>query len=274
MQKIIFQKIKKTAILISFSFVFIPCFAQSSSDEIRFGLKQLQTENYEEALQSFTKAIEKDSANVEAYAHRGREYFFKNNYAAALSDYNSALKFNPEHYITLCYKGRLLAAIGKYQEAFKVYGFAIQLEPTSSYAYRLRGLDKFDLADYKAAVSDLYMAMEISPQQPAYTFYYSAVAKIKTGDNVGALKDLKMYRSLKSENINIYELLGDEYVKIKKRNLAIQSYTEALFLSPNDKKLYIKRGTVRKIQGDEKGAKVDFNIVIADLNLSEFIKLR
>lgn len=273
MQRISFR-IVKTIIAITVScLVSLPCFSQSSSDEIILGLKHLKAKEYEAAISSFTKAIEKDSTNVEAYTHRGREYFFKSNYAAALLDFNSALKFNPEHYVSICYKGRLLSTQGQYEKAFIQYAKAIRLEPVSSYAYRLRGIDKFDTEDYEGAVLDLYMAIEISPQQPAYTFYYSGVAKIKTGKGEEALKDFITYGLLKGADTNIHELMGDEYVKVQNVKLAIISYNKAILLNPNDKNIYMKRGDAKKKQGDKKGAIEDYGSVIGSWNLSEFIKL-
>jgi len=235
-------------------------FSQSSVEEIRFGLEQLKSKEYEAAMLSFTKAIEKDSTNVEAYTHRGREYFFKNNYSAALQDFNTALKFNPKHYITRCYKGRLLAALGDYKKAFKQYQIAIELEPISSYAYRLRGVDKFEIKDYKGAAEDLYMAIEINPKQPAYTFLYSGISKIKIGNDKGALKDFRAYGLLTKKEVNIYEMMGDEYVEINKYDLALQAYDDAILLKFTDN-LMMKRGVLKSNQGDKTGAFQDFTKV-------------
>jgi tetratricopeptide (TPR) repeat protein len=59
--------------------------------------ESFDSERYKDAIEDFSRAIEKDSNDVEAYNLRGRAYTRQENYEKALKDYNEAIRINPNY---------------------------------------------------------------------------------------------------------------------------------------------------------------------------------
>ena len=57
---------------------------------LNLGNKYLLSEDYESAISAFSKAIEIDSMNAEAYVGRGDAYKAQGDYVSAWSDYETA----------------------------------------------------------------------------------------------------------------------------------------------------------------------------------------
>jgi tetratricopeptide (TPR) repeat protein len=60
------------------------------------GLSELGKNNYEEAINNFTKAIELDPKDASVYNNRGNAYANLNKYEEALNDYNKAIELDPK----------------------------------------------------------------------------------------------------------------------------------------------------------------------------------
>jgi tetratricopeptide (TPR) repeat protein len=128
------------------------------------GLLYSAQNNYNDAIDSFNRAIEQDPQFIEAYNNRGFAYFKLNNYQEAIKDYNKAIELNPKY--TAAYNNRSLAyrRIEDYQQALKDANKAIELDPKLALSYYNRGIANRKLDKYEQAVINFKKAIELNMQ--------------------------------------------------------------------------------------------------------------
>ena len=96
----------------------------TSKEYLDLGSKLLKKNKYELAIESFTKSIELNIEEVEAYTYRGLAFY----------------------------------KLEKYKEAIKDFDVALLLKEGYAEAYNFRGLAKGELGDKKGACEDWYQA--------------------------------------------------------------------------------------------------------------------
>jgi tetratricopeptide (TPR) repeat protein len=69
----------------------------ASENYYTLGNEQYQTGNFQEAINSFTCVIERNTEDVAAYNLRGNAYRSIENFDLALADYNSAIEHDEEY---------------------------------------------------------------------------------------------------------------------------------------------------------------------------------
>ena len=69
------------------------------------GIAYIKKGMLEQAIVSFSEAIEADPDYANAYCNRGAVYYYKDEYEKAIVDYNVAVKLDPRHVITYNNRG-------------------------------------------------------------------------------------------------------------------------------------------------------------------------
>ena len=85
----------------------------------------LETERLQEALTTFTEAVNYEPTNVEAHLKKGIALERLNKLEQALGCYNDAVRLNPKRSFAYVHKARVLAALQRYDEALSVYDMAL-----------------------------------------------------------------------------------------------------------------------------------------------------
>ena len=85
----------------------------------------LETERLQEALTTFSEAVNYAPTNVETHLKKGIALERLNRLEQALSCYNDALRLNPKRSFAYVHKARVLAALQRYDEALSVYDMAL-----------------------------------------------------------------------------------------------------------------------------------------------------
>ncbi len=81
----------------------------------------LASENYSEAIDIYTKAIQLDDKNHVLYSNRSAAYVKAGKYEEALEDANKTIELNPTWAKGYSRKGTALSFMQKYPEAMAVY---------------------------------------------------------------------------------------------------------------------------------------------------------
>jgi tetratricopeptide (TPR) repeat protein len=128
------------------------------------GLAYLEAKQFDEAINEFTKVIEKNPSSPEAYYNRGLAYAKKGDTEHAIADYSKAIDLNPRDADT--YFNRALAYYkkGAIQEAIDDYTKVIQLDPRQADVYYNRALAYGKKQDYEAAWKDVETAQGLGYQ--------------------------------------------------------------------------------------------------------------
>lgn len=188
----------------------------------RQGDRYYDLEQYEEAVKSYTEAIQLQANNSMFYNNRGCAYGGLGEYDKAISDYNKAIELDSFNSTAYHNRGYTYNNLKEYEKAISDYGKAIELSPNNATAYNNRGSIYIVLGRTDEAISDLNKAIELKP-----------------------------------EVANPYKHLGDickdqgEYTK------SIQFASKAIELNSEYKDAYLLRAEVYRLLGETKKAAAD-----------------
>ncbi|PHS63358.1 MAG: hypothetical protein COB12_09420 [Flavobacterium sp.] len=128
-----FEKIMRTIIILFFSILIVSC---GGDDFHNLGVYQAKQGNFEKAIEYFSKAIEKNPKDAEAYYSRAHsQQTIGGNEEQIISDYTSSLKFNPNDNEAYMNRGVAKMKIGQNSEAISDYKKAIELNPNYDVVY-------------------------------------------------------------------------------------------------------------------------------------------
>ena len=93
-------------LILAFAFL-ISCVdkKQASKDLVKEGIKKNLNSDFNNALIDFTKAIEYDNSNPDAYFYRGNVKSTLSDYKGAVIDFDKAIELNPSFADAYCNRG-------------------------------------------------------------------------------------------------------------------------------------------------------------------------
>lgn len=89
----------------------------------------MRTEQYEAAIEKYTRAIELDSSNQVFYCNRAAAHSKLNNHYAAVEDCQRAIDMDPKYGKAYGRMGLAYSSIDKHKEALECFKKAIEIEP-------------------------------------------------------------------------------------------------------------------------------------------------
>ena len=103
------------------------------------GNEHFKEDRLDDAVQSYSKAIEADASFAKAYSSRGGVLYKMERYAAAISDYDRAIDLEPRNAVTYHNRGWVHASDGQTDKAIADFSKAIELnDPDLDDAYLMR----------------------------------------------------------------------------------------------------------------------------------------
>ena len=120
------------------------------------------------AIEQYTKAIEADPDNADAYARRALAYFQQGNHALALADADSSLELDGSQPIVLALRAKIYQQRGDLPAALADLDAAIELDTTNGELLEQRGRLHAESGNLDAARNDLLRAIAVQPSAPAY----------------------------------------------------------------------------------------------------------
>ena len=190
--------------------------------------------NYQEAVEKFSKAIEKKSKHSKAYVNRGNAHYNLKEYQAALTDYSKAIEINSSEIKAYVNRGNVHNMLAEYStdpdQEYKLaiadYDRALSINNKDVEAFIRRGIVRSQMAkysgdsqnDFEKAISDFNYAINLNPKK-AEAYYQRGLIRYQ----------IAQY----SSNFET------EYKR------AINDFTKALKINSRLAKVYLKRGVVR-----------------------------
>lgn len=156
-----------------------------------------RTEQYQNAIADFSKAIELDSDIPSYYYTRAQAKKELGQFRDALVDYDKAIDLDSNRASYYYNRAQAKKELDRYTEAVADFDKAIELRPDSEY-YKYRARAKEELGLYEEAIADYSEALRIDPNN-AITFYRQALAKKEIRKLEAAQKDLKVALALARE---------------------------------------------------------------------------
>jgi tetratricopeptide (TPR) repeat protein len=157
-------KLKTLLLMLLFQLAVAAAQGFGAEDGLSRGLAALKTNQYDKAIEAFTRALGTGDNRVEIYNNRGIAWTQKGDYPQAMADYDRALEINPNCAETFNNRGVVWFKKGEYDRSIRDYDRALQLDPGFYKAYGNRGAAWFYKGNRARAVSDYHKALELNPE--------------------------------------------------------------------------------------------------------------
>ena len=205
-----------------------PMTTKSASDYFEDGNKLYRIGEYDTAIADFTKAIELNPDDHEAYNNRGSVYAKLEKYDTAIADFTKAIELNPDDHEVYNNRGNAYADLKKYDTAIADYTTAIELKPDDHKAYYNRGFAYYSLKKYDTAIADFNKSIEIMPNNyHPYAFRDVAYRNL--------VEDYTTAIEIKPDDHESYYNRGSVYAKLEKYEQAIADIEHVFKLRPEFK---------------------------------------
>ncbi|PSO55873.1 MAG: hypothetical protein BRC35_10655, partial [Cyanobacteria bacterium QH_10_48_56] len=120
--------------------------AQVSAEElVKRGREKLYREDYQEAIESFNRAIRNNSELATAYYNRSSAYLELGDYQKVIEDTTQALQINSNLADAYLNRSAARVGLGEYQKAIKDASQALQINPNLALAYNNRSAARLEL---------------------------------------------------------------------------------------------------------------------------------
>ncbi|MDD3205605.1 MAG: tetratricopeptide repeat protein [Lachnospiraceae bacterium] len=263
--RIVNQKIVCLFIVIGIAGTLTGCSLQKKSENVDAGMKAIESQDYNGALDSFEKALVNGEDQQLIYRGQGIAYMGLVQYEDAIDAFLKAIAYNKTGPDSVTYDMNYYLATAyyktsQYKKAINVYSSIIALKPKEADAYYLRGSVELDDGSHDAAVADFEKAMDIAKTDyDMYIHIYQSFEKnnyaeegkgylknvldhdsatmsnynkgrihyyLQDYDN--ARNELEEARTEAAKDANVILMLGKTYEKLGDYNYAASVYTDYL----------------------------------------------
>lgn len=217
-----------------------------------------KNENYQQATQYFTEAINLMPQFAEAYSTRSFISRIKGDFDNAVADATKAIDLNPRSAVAYIHRGRIYGTKGELNKAIDDFTKAIVLDQGNAIAYSARGEVYLSANNFDSAIIDFNNAIIMGMRSPeahnALGFAYH-----NKGDSDNALANFNEAIRLKSDHPLTYIGRGEVYLSKGEIKLAIENSSIAIKLNPELVPPYYTRGEARLYLQEWNRAKADLN---------------
>ena len=198
--------------------------AQTDAFYCNSGIKKLKAQDYQGAVNDFTKAIELNPKNSHAYYNRAICENRLYNYKAAIDDFDKAAQLDPKNAWAIKngdIARRYLARAGGTPQDFNS-------SPNDAEMYAKSALIKEKIADYQGAIKDYDLAIALNPKAGYYFGRGDARYNLKL--YADAVEDFTKAIELDSKYAKAYLNRGSAQYNLSNKTAACADWQQALQL--------------------------------------------
>ncbi|WP_322800346.1 tetratricopeptide repeat protein [Thermoflexus sp.] len=128
-------------------------------DDMGEGMQRLLQGEHEEAMERFTRVLERDPGNAQAWFHRGMAYLESGRPEAAIRDFTESLrrKEDPDTYYN---RAMAWLDLRDLERALADLDAALRLDPEDAEAWNMRAIVEAERGDSARALQDIERAIE------------------------------------------------------------------------------------------------------------------
>ena len=244
------------------------------------GITYTDLEDYPAALVDYTRAIEMDPQDAEAYYHRAVIYTKQQDHPAALADFTAAINLDPQSGAAYNHRGVAYADQGDTSAALDDFNRAIDLDPQNSEAWYNRGLVLATLSQTRQASDAFDKALAINPDK-VDAWYNRGLAMAELGETKQAVESYDQVIKIDLQNADAWYQRGMALKELGDYRQAVDSYQHALAIDGQNADIQYQLACAfalsqddyhackwldRSIQGDSKYAAIarneaDFDVI-------------
>ncbi len=199
-----------------------------------------ENDDYDNALEDLSRAIDFETDDGEVYYLRGMVYVYKKENKMASDDLDKAIELKFDSAELYFNRGYLYQQQGLYSDAINDYDTAISKKEDYGEAYYRRGRSKYDLDQVEEALEDFERALPLQPNSP-YVHYWSGLAKQQLGQVEEALTDFAEAISLRPDYFDAYFQRGLVLKELQEYPSALDDFNRAIEINPKDIFVYYNR---------------------------------
>jgi tetratricopeptide (TPR) repeat protein len=216
-------------------------FAQNAKKHFKAGEDFIFMENYVDAIDQFTKAIELDPDFDKAYIARADAYEKVGKLKEAALDYDRASTFLDKTEIFYA-AGRLYYELGEYETAIERIDVALELKRTNMEAYHMLSKTYLAQGKYNEALEECNAALGL--KENSENFYLRGTINDKLGNLEFAEEDYEKSIRRDDENIDALIAVADVRIRLGKLEEAMFRVNQALKLDQNCRQAYYVRSKI------------------------------
>ncbi len=114
--------------------------------------------DFEKAVEDYTKAIQLDKGQADIYYNRGLLYLKMKKYDLAVKDFDEAITLNPRDADAYCNRGGVNNQLGKTDLAIRDYTEALKIRPNDTDVFYSRGVVHMSMGSKTKAIEDFKKA--------------------------------------------------------------------------------------------------------------------
>jgi tetratricopeptide (TPR) repeat protein len=128
-------------------------------------MQEIQSGEYQRAINTLNQATTLNPGTVESYINRGIAYAALGSDQSAIANFNQAIKINPQNIDAYFVRGEQYLEMGNYDQAIADYEQVINLDPNYTNVYLSRGYIYRETNQLKEAIADFEIAAKLSGEQ-------------------------------------------------------------------------------------------------------------
>jgi tetratricopeptide (TPR) repeat protein len=229
------------------------------------GFMYFNIENYKECKIFFDSAASIATTDkiddAEFYFYRAKLMFIGKSYKTALDMLAAAIEIKPKYVEAFVLKGEIRFAQKDYNYAIKELneGIAMMKSDQLDYsAYKTRAKAKFEIQDYKGAITDWSVYLDGNPGEEEALIARGA-ARININDHTNALVDLDEAIKKNPKNPVSYNYRGMAKAGNKQFVEGLKDINYAIQLKFDYAAAYVNRAAIKFASKDKRGACEDLN---------------
>jgi len=203
----------------------------SVRDWLEMGNAQANRGEYEEAIDSYDRAIALDAYIPDLWYNKGLATSSLGRYEDALYCYHRASNlepFDPEIWLA---RGAALSSLGRYEEALDSYDRAVQFDSENADAWNNRGTVLARLGRYEDALDSYDRAVELEPEDAdAWKNRGTVLARLSRHQE--ALDSYDRTIELWPEDADAWNNRGSALQQLGRYQDALDSYNRAISIDP------------------------------------------
>ena len=231
----------------------------TASQWLERGNQLWRLRRYPEAIQAFEAAIKQKPKFIHlAYYGKGLALSWSGEYPEAALQ--QAVQSQPDFVPAWSYLSGVYRESNQLDKALAAINQAIQLQPNNPNLYNQKRGVLSDLKRYKEAAAAINKAIELSPRAAFYT--NRGIVRSELGDKQGAIDDFTLAIKINPNDALAYNNRGLVRSELGDKPGAIDDFNQAIKINPNYALAYNNRGNVRDDLGDKPGAIDDYTQAI------------
>ncbi|MDO5446991.1 MAG: hypothetical protein Q4F34_04335 [Prevotellaceae bacterium] len=183
------RNLQFTILLVLFVFVANTLSAQTTDELLKTAGNQIEKENWQDALDTYNKVVQKDHDNAAAFYFRAYVNEKLHRYKFARSDYEQFLKIAPFNYEGMLGLALLNQKDKHYTEAYDQINNLVEMYPDSVSAYIARAGIEEERSMLEPCIFDWGEAIRLAPNVGEY-YVARAERLIRVGRKEEATRDL------------------------------------------------------------------------------------